>query len=340
MAASMLRTKSFVVMRERDGGGGRLGLSNWWNEIENSEQWQQGIFYTLCASYALVSLIALVQFVRIQLRVPEYGWTTQKVFHLMNFVVNGLRAILFGLYKTVFSLKSQFCYLKISMLQALEMMLLDLPGLLFFSTYTLLILFWAEIYHQARSLPINKLRPAYFILNGAIYFTQVCIWIYIRLGQSRAAVEFSKIFFSVICFCTALGFLIYGGRLFFMLRRFPIESTGRRKKLHEVGFVTGICCTCFLIRCFVLALSAFDEDADVDVLNHPILNFVYYMTVEIFPSALVLFILRKLPPRRVSDQYHPIQKEKPQLFLSSQERHHQREREINIQEGGHNFGSP
>ncbi|CAL5358323.1 unnamed protein product [Camellia sinensis] len=330
MAASMLRTKSFVVMRERDGGGERLGLSNWWNEIENSEQWQQGIFYTLCASYAFVSLIALVQFVRIQLRVPEYGWTTQKVFHLMNFVVNGLRAILFGLYKTVFSLKSQ----------ALEMMLLDLPGLLFFSTYTLLILFWAEIYHQARSLPINKLRPAYFILNGAIYFTQVCIWIYIRLGQSRAAVEFSKIFFSVICFCTALGFLIYGGRLFFMLRRFPIESTGRRKKLHEVGFVTGICCTCFLIRCFVVALSAFDEDADVDVLNHPILNFVYYMTVEIFPSALVLFILRKLPPRRVSDQYHPIQKEKPQLFLSSQERHHQREREINIQEGGHNFGSP
>ena len=23
------------------------------------------------------------------MRVPEYGWTTQKVFHLMNFVVNG-----------------------------------------------------------------------------------------------------------------------------------------------------------------------------------------------------------------------------------------------------------
>ncbi|KAI7985094.1 Tobamovirus multiplication protein 1 [Camellia lanceoleosa] len=165
---------------------------------------------------------------------------------------------------------------------------------------------------------LKKLRPAYFILNGAIYFTQmgknckVCIWIYIRLGQSHAAVEFSKIFFSVICFCTALGFLIYGGRLFFMLRRFPIESTGRRKKLHEVSvngsrLVTGICCTCFLIRCFVVTLSAFDEDADVDVLNHPILNFVYYMTVEIFPSALVLFILRKLPPRRISDRDHAIQ---------------------------------
>lgn len=36
-----------------------------------------------------------VQLVRIQLRVPEYGWTTQKVFHLMNFVVNGCKACIY-----------------------------------------------------------------------------------------------------------------------------------------------------------------------------------------------------------------------------------------------------
>lgn len=32
---------------------------------------------------------AQIQLIRIELRVPEYGWTTQKVFHLMNFIVNG-----------------------------------------------------------------------------------------------------------------------------------------------------------------------------------------------------------------------------------------------------------
>lgn len=37
-------------------------------------------------------------------------------------------------------------------LQVLDMILLDLPGLLFFSTYTLLVLFWAEIYHQVFSI--------------------------------------------------------------------------------------------------------------------------------------------------------------------------------------------
>ncbi|OAY45106.1 tobamovirus multiplication protein 1 [Manihot esculenta] len=269
---------------------------HWWNEIDHSEEWQRGIFYFLSASYALISIIALIQLFRIQMRVPEYGWTTQKVFHLMNFVVNGLRAVLFGLYKDVFLIRPK----------ALEIVLLDLPSLLFFSTYTLLVLFWAEIYHQARSLPIDKLRPSYYIINAFVYLTQACIWIYIRLSGSPTGVELAKLFFSIISFCTALGFLVYGGRLFIMLSRFPIESRGRQKKLYEVGAVTGICCTCFLIRCFVVAVSAFNKKANLDVLYHPLLNLIYYMMVEIVPSSLVLFILRKLPPKRISDQYHPI----------------------------------
>ncbi|XP_023883497.1 tobamovirus multiplication protein 1 isoform X3 [Quercus suber] len=207
-----------------------------------------------------------------------------------------VRSVLFGLYKSVFLIRPK----------ELHMVLMELPTLLFFSTYTLLVLLWAEIYHQARSLPTNKLRPAYYVINGLIYIIQVCIWIFIRLSRSPVAVETAKLFFSVISFSVALGFLIYGGRLFVMLRRFPIESRGRQKKLYEVGFVTGICCTCFLIRCVMLAFSAFDKDTDFDILDHPILNLIYYLLVEIAPSALVLFILRKLPPRRVSDQYYPI----------------------------------
>ncbi|XP_068637075.1 tobamovirus multiplication protein 1-like [Aristolochia californica] len=274
----------------------RGNASTWWGDIDNSAEWQDSIFYSLSGAYAFVSFVALVQLFRIQLRVPEYGWTTQKVFHLLNFLVNGLRAILFGLYKKVFLLKPE----------VLGMALLDAPGLLFFSTYTLLVLFWAEIYHQAKSLPINNLRSTYLAVNGAIYLIQVSLWIYLHLNHGSVAVEISKLFLSVVSFIAAVGFFIYGGRLFIMLRRFPIESRGRQKKLNEVGFVTGICCTCFLIRCFVVALSAFNKDADLDVLDHPILNFMYYMLVEILPSALVLFILRKLPPKRVSDQYHPI----------------------------------
>lgn len=264
---------------------------------KGSKDLQEGVYYSLCACYALVAIIAMVQLIRIQMRVPEYGWTTQKVFHFMNFIVNGLRAILFGLYKKVFRIRPR----------AFEVMLLDLPGLLFFSTYTLLVLFWAEIYHQARSLPTDTLRPTYYTANAIVYFIQIVIWISMRLSGSHAALEAAKVFLAVVSLSAALGFLIYGGRLFFMLRRFPIESRGRQKKLYEVGCVTLICCTCFLVRCVVAAISAFDNDVDVDVMDHPVANFLYYMVAEIVPSALVLFILRKLPPKRVSDQYHAIQ---------------------------------
>ncbi|XP_073123669.1 tobamovirus multiplication protein 1 [Henckelia pumila] len=278
-----------------DAGVGRLS-AGWWNEINESVEWQDGIFFALCAAYALVSLVALIQLIRIELRVPEYGWTTQKVFHFMNFIVNGVRAVMFGFHMKVFLLHPK----------ALTLLLLDLPGLLFFSTYTLLALFWAEIYHQARSLPTDKLRISYISINSVIYFIQVCIWVYLWIDDNSVVEFIGKIFIAVVSFIAALGFLIYGGKLFFMLRRFPIESKGRRKKLHEVGSVTAICFTCFLIRCFVVMLSAFDSDATLDVLDHPVLNLIYYTLVEILPSALVLYILRKLPPKRISAQYHPI----------------------------------
>lgn len=274
---------------------GALSFS-WWEEINESPRWQDGIFYALCAAYALVSSVALIQLIRIELRVPEYGWTTQKVFHLMNFIVNGVRAIVFGFHAQVFLLSPK----------VLILVLLDLPGLLFFSTYTLLVLFWAEIYHQARSLPTDKLKIFYISINGGMYVIQVCIWVYIWIDDNSVVEFVGNIFIAAISFMAALGFLLYGGRLFFMLRHFPIESKGRRKKLYEVGSVTAICFTCFLVRCFVDVLSAFDSDASLDVLDHPVLNLVYYLLVEILPSALVLYILRKLPPKRISAQYHPI----------------------------------
>lgn len=273
-----------------------LALYSWWDNVNSSNTWQEGVFYALCAAYSLVAAVALIQLVRIEMRVPEYGWTTQKVFHLMNFVVNAARALVFGFYKDVFDFN----------IKIFSVVLLDFPALLFFSTYTLLVLFWAEIYHQARSLPTDKLRPGFLSMNVVIYVLQLIIWVYEWLSYNAVSLAVARLFFAVVSFFAALGFLLYGGRLFLMLRRFPLESKGRRKKLREVGFVTGICFMCFIIRTVVVAASAFDANVDLDVLDHPVLNLIYYLLVEILPSALVLFILRKLPPKRLSAQYHAI----------------------------------
>ncbi|KAG8365407.1 hypothetical protein BUALT_Bualt18G0101600 [Buddleja alternifolia] len=297
----------FLLERETYCGMSRMPLSfpavdggpppsSWWYEINESVIWQDGIFFTLCAVYAVLSAVALIQLIRIELRVPEYGWTTQKVFDLMNFIVNGVRAFVFGFHKQVFLLRPK----------VLSLVLLDLPGLLFFSTYTLLVLFWAEIYHQAKNLPTDKLRIFYISINGAVYFIQVCIWVYLWIDDSSFVQFIGKIFIAVVSCIAASAFLLYGGRLFLMLNNFPIESEGRRKKLREL-------CTCRMGHSYMLhlfsdkvLLSAFDPVASLYVLDHPVLNLIYYVHVEILPSALVLYILRKLPPRRISAQYHPI----------------------------------
>ncbi|XP_013589693.1 PREDICTED: tobamovirus multiplication protein 1-like isoform X1 [Brassica oleracea var. oleracea] len=272
-------------------------MTKWWDNVNESTQWQDGIFFSLCGVYALVSAFALVQLVRIQMRTREYGWTTQKLFHLLNFVVHGVRAVLFGFHHQVFLMHPKvFCWI-----------LLDLPGLLFFSAYTLLLLFWAQIYHESRSLPTDKLRKTYIAANVAVYLSQVVIWVCIWVNDNSTVELVGKIFMAVVSFIAALGYLHHGGRLFIMLKRFPIQSKGRSKKLHEVGSVTAICFICFLIRCIVVGVSAFRRDLRLDVLDRPVQNLIYYMVVEIIPSALVLFILRKLPPKRPPVQYHPVQ---------------------------------
>ncbi|CAD6209289.1 unnamed protein product [Miscanthus lutarioriparius] len=277
-------------------GSSPAAMDAWWDDVNNSTLWQDRTFHALAALYGVVAVVALVQLIRIECRVPEYGWTTQKVFHFLNVIVNGVRSTVFVLRRNV-----QLVHPEI-----FQHVLIDLPGLAFFTTYALLVLFWAEIYYQARAVSTDGLRPAFYTINGMIYVIQILLWLLMWWKPVQAVVFLSKMFFAATSLFAAFGFLLYGGRLFLMLQRFPVESKGRRKKLNEVGYVTTICFGCFLTRCIVMCLSAFNKDADLDVLNHPILNFFYYLLVEIVPSSLVLFILRKLPPKRGIAQYHPI----------------------------------
>ncbi|CAG7868897.1 unnamed protein product [Brassica rapa] len=297
-----MRTGGLFLMHSLSSSSSASSLNlkegtNWWWDVNESPVWQDRIFHILAVLYAVVSVIAVIQLVRIQLRVPEYGWTTQKVFHFLNFLVNGVRALVFVFRRDAQNMQPEI----------LQHILLDIPSLAFFTTYALLVLFWAEIYYQARAVSTDGLRPSFFTINALVYVVQIVLWLVLWWKPVHVTVIISKMFFACVSLFAALGFLLYGGRLFLMLQRFPVESKGRRKKLREVGYVTSICFTCFLIRCIMMCFNAFDDAADLDVLDHPILNFIYYLLVEILPSSLVLFILRKLPPKRGITQYHQIQ---------------------------------
>lgn len=73
-------------------------------------------------------------------------------------------------------------------------------GLLFFTTYTLLVLFWAEIYHQARSMPTGSLRPLFIGLNVAVYCIQVGITRCIAIVEHTSLV--ANVRFGSACYVT------------------------------------------------------------------------------------------------------------------------------------------
>ena len=73
----------------------------------------------------------------------------------------------------------------------------------------------------------------------------------------------------------------------------------------QVGAVTVICTLCFCMRAVFKALATVGKDAfGLNVLKHPFLNIAFYSFAELIPAAAVLFILRKLPPKRAAAPIH------------------------------------
>jgi Protein of unknown function (DUF1084) len=67
---------------------------------------------------------------------------------------------------------------------------------------------------------------------------QVGLWAFASQADGEheeLARVLSCTFLAAVSVAAATGFLVYGGRLFLMLRRFPIESRGRTKKLREAS---------------------------------------------------------------------------------------------------------
>lgn len=71
------------------------------------------------------------------------------------------------------------------------------------------------------------------------------------------------VFLAIVSIAAALGFLVYGGRLFLMLRRFPVESRGRTKKLREVRTARPVLhLVCCVASCMLAIGMPFLRDPD------------------------------------------------------------------------------
>lgn len=245
----------------------------------------------LAIAYVIVALACALQVHRIARRVPNTGVTTQKAFFAANSVAFFSRACAFALRVAVDASK-------MSLMR--RVVAFDAPTLLHASAYGTISLFWGEILRGARGVSARGARRVHHGVGGAIWSAEMAIWIALGLGRGKRAdalATASRATLATACLLVALDFGARGARLFSMLRAFPADlGATRRRKMREVGIVAATCVCMFTARGGVLIARASFVDA-VEVCPTPALNVAYYVGLELLPSVLVLYVLRKLPPK-------------------------------------------
>jgi len=257
-------------------------------------------FFILAGVYSLLIVLPFIQLVRItRTGIPTCKPTTQKTFLAMLCCTAAFRTSFF-LVVPLTNRHDTFNITEFS--DALLTILDDLGCLVFFTTFTLLILFWAEITLLARnrrSVYSKRVRPLYFILIAFVYIVQIAIWITIVSTSKPVVDQVDNIFYCLISLVAAVGFFYFGGHLYLMLKNNPIESAGRKSKLREVLYITAICTICFVGRSILYVVLTFEPSLSVN----PVTVAVYYVVSEILPAFIVLFVLRKLPPPKPTHTY-------------------------------------
>lgn len=266
-------------------------------------------FYVLAGVYSLLIFFPFVQLIRIaRLGQPCCKPTTQKTFLGLLLCTAAFRTSFF-LIVPLTSGNATFNVTNFS--NPLLTILDDFGCLVFFTTFTLLILFWAEITLLARNrraVYSRRVRPLYFCMLAFVYIVQFAIWatiLSVHRGNHDLGVldTMDNIFYSIVSVLAAFGFFYFGGNLYRMLKNNPIESTGRKHKLREVLNITVICTVCFVGRAILYAVLTFQPSLDVN----PLTVSAYYFISEIFPAFIVLFVLRKLPPTKPTHVYPEVQ---------------------------------
>eukprot|EP00002_Diphylleia_rotans_P025569 TRINITY_DN5056_c0_g1_i6.p1 TRINITY_DN5056_c0_g1~~TRINITY_DN5056_c0_g1_i6.p1 ORF type:complete len:295 (+),score=58.81 TRINITY_DN5056_c0_g1_i6:75-959(+) len=160
-----------------------------------------------------------------------------------------------------------------------------LPAFLYYSAYTILILYWAEIYYNTiqsfsaeydiSRMSVNskdgscfgfanlaetrfKSTTIFMRVNAVVYipFFILCIIFAAAEDLQDLVWNIGLTFSASICLLTAVGFLVYGNRQYEMLGQLPVKSGFRSTQLHKVLWVTIICTTCFSVRALIIIWSA------------------------------------------------------------------------------------
>eukprot|EP00736_Rhodelphis_marinus_P007884 Rmarinus@m.23197 len=254
--------------------------------------------FLLGTIYLMVAVVTAVHLIRIKQVDQSAGWTRQKSFLLLVFLVNTGRMCYFILNPSLTDedaavhVEDRFQFVAFYILH-------DLPLLVMFLTFTMLIVFWTVLHDHAVGTSSSVFVQTFLMwLNASVVVTFGILWILmVALSDSSAEhiVTVSGIILSALYLLIAVGFALYGLRLRFIRLR-SVQAILSRK-FREAGAVAVVFTVMFLTRSVLVFVSY-----RITTLSLTSVTLVlYYCGVEILPCSLLIYVLRELPARYQSD---------------------------------------
>jgi len=175
---------------------------------------------------------------------------------------------------------------------AVYYLLSEWPIYIFFSIFTLMIFFWAEIihfWHLGSKAFLTKLRIPLIVTNVVLYLLFICILIsFFRVDieeQKKLRMAYQLII-AIVCILLVAGVAMFGGKLW-MFNRKSMANMKKKKatRLKKFTLVLAVSMVSLLLQVAFLLVNTFSTIKDIEV------AVIYSFIVELFPCAtfLVLF---------------------------------------------------
>eukprot|EP00922_Rhytidocystis_sp_ex-Travisia-forbesii_P071200 GHVS01106276.1.p1 GENE.GHVS01106276.1~~GHVS01106276.1.p1 ORF type:complete len:637 (-),score=103.80 GHVS01106276.1:612-2522(-) len=181
------------------------------------------------------------------------------------------------------------------------------PSLLFLSTYSVVILFWAQVYYAAILVSLPLLKPCFVFINIAAYTVYVSAVVLSYLLQAYAELAtYAAFLIGIFYSATALGVAYYGVKVSNKLSERSKQPSRKNSIIKRVLFLAIVCPLAFLLRglySLAFAVNMLPHFYPSSV-THPAWDALIFLVTEWLPSIMILaaFWHRKVSrgPRNVA----------------------------------------
>jgi hypothetical protein len=277
------------------------------------------LFWVFLGLGIVSSVLAIVTVVCLaRVHYFEKSWTIQKLLQLLIFMCNVVRSIFFfGVHfhwETITRGENEQnadSILNGRGFPTLFFVLNELPGVLFFSASTVLLLQWAKIHYTVRDdiTVVNSwFKPTCVTGNVCVYIMQGSLWILYGLSNHfpnlTPAIEplhvTSSITMALIFAITGIILIVFGNRTRDTLSEVPMDFRLLSDKVSEIRFLGIVCTVCFTLRacfiCYGTVASLAGLKDNLPGITPCVALSVYYLCFEIAPCTIMLYYFRRLPP--------------------------------------------